>query len=102
MPSNKEKNTRVPTTRVRRHGDGYLRLCSAVYIDAFLAIKKASEILDRDPDNPNALKEVKDAKEFLLNRNPFGDYLAAHGREMPVEAGIKRMEEGCELHKRKR
>ena len=102
MPENKNRNHRFPTARVRRHGDGYIRLSTAVYNDAFLAIKKASEILSEDPDNPNALSEIENAKVFLLSQNPFGDFLAAHGREMPVEVGIRRMEEGCELHKRKR
>ena len=102
MAANKNRNYKFPTSRVRRHGDGYVRLCTAVYNDAFLAIKKASEVLDGDPDNPNALSEIESAKAFLRSRNPFGEFLAAHGREMPVEIGIRRMEEGCELHKRKR
>ena len=74
--------------------DGTARLCSAVYVHAFYAIRKASDILKEDPQNINAQKDWREAKEFLYSANPFRNYLEAVGHEFPIEEGIRSMEHG--------
>ena len=92
MPKRKGRNFKFPTRRNRREADGYTRLCCAVYNDAFLALGKASKFLKEYPDNNFAKKEANDAKEFLRNDNPFGDYLTSVGRHLSIETAIEKME----------
>ena len=74
--------------------DGTARLCGAVYVQAFYAIRQASDILREDPLNINAQKDWKEAKEFLYSANPFRNYLEAVGHEFPIEEGIDSMVHG--------
>ena len=94
MAANPKANRRYPSNRVRKNGDGWIRLCSAVYNDAFLAVRKSSEALRENPDNETALKEYNDAVVFLQSRNPFGDLLETSGRALPIQRGIERMKSG--------
>ena len=74
--------------------DGTARLCSAVYVDAFYAIRKACDGLREDPQNINAQREWAEANKFLYSTNPFRSYLEAVGHEFPIEEGIDSMVNG--------
>lgn len=74
--------------------DGMARLCSSVYVHAFYAIRKASDALHEDPKNENALRDIKEAEDFLYSTNPFSRYLEAVGHELHIKKGIEAMKHG--------
>lgn len=74
--------------------DGMARLCSSVYVHAFYAIRKASDTLHKDPKNENALRDIKEAEDFLYSTNPFSKYLESVGHELHIKKGIEAMKHG--------
>ena len=74
--------------------DGMARLCSSVYVHAFYTIRKASDALNEDPKNENALRDIKEAEDFLYSTNPFSKYLDSVGHELHIKNAIEAMKLG--------